>query len=115
MSDEIAALPDDDLAKATEVTRGRVLLNALANYGNQILAIFVGFFLQRYLIRELGKDQYALWPLANTCIMFLALIRTGIGAGSGRFLAHALAGRRLKEVEQITTSLFASMCAAAIV
>lgn len=106
---------DHDLGLATAVSRRRITVNAVANYGHMAISVIVSFFLQAYIIRTLGREEYALWPMVGVCTAVLGLIPAGIGSGAGRFLAHALAGKRLKEVQQITASLFVSMCAAAVV
>lgn len=99
----------------TEVSRRLTLINAISNYGEYAIAIFVGIFLQAYLIRILGKDEYSLWPLISTCISFVGLIPIGIGAGASRFLAHALGNNNLEKAEQITTSLFYALLVATVV
>ncbi len=48
-------------------------------------------------------------------IGFVGLIPIAVGSGAGRFLAHALGRKDLKEIEQITTSLFAALLVAAVV
>jgi len=98
-----------------EISRRRTVINAIANYGQYGVSFAIRIFLQAYIIRTLGRNEYAIWPLVITCISFVELIRIGIGSGAGRFLAHALGRKDLKEVEEITTSLFAALLAAAVV
>ncbi|NOZ02014.1 MAG: oligosaccharide flippase family protein [Deltaproteobacteria bacterium] len=111
---EIDSEIESDVAGATEVSRGRIVVNAVSNYVNLGFSLVLMLFLQAFLVRQLGRNQYALWPLAETCVGFLALIPLGVGSGAGRFLAFALADRKFEEVEQITSSLFFAMCAAAV-
>ena len=99
----------------TEISRRRTVINAIASYGQYGVSFGIRIFLQAYIIRTLGGNEYAIWPLVITCISFVELIRVGVGSGAGRFLAHALGRKDLKEVEQITTSLFAAFLAAAAV
>lgn len=99
----------------TEISRQRTVINAIANYGQYAVTMAVGVFLQAYIIRTLGRNEYAIWPLIVTCLSLASLIPVGIASGAGRFLAHALGRKDLKEVEQITTSLFAALLAAAVI
>jgi O-antigen/teichoic acid export membrane protein len=101
-----------ELANATQVSRGRTVVNAMANFGHYAVAMVIGLFLQAFVIRSLGKTEYALWPLVSTAMAFVALIPAGIGSGTGRFIAHALGRQQPEEVEQITTSAFAGLCVA---
>jgi len=105
----------EQIKDVTEISRRRTVVNACSNYGQYVVTMAVGIFLQAYIIRTLGRNEYAIWPLIITCISFVDLIRVGIGSGAGRFLAHAMGRKDLKEVEQITTSLFAALLAAAVV
>ncbi len=102
------------LEDITEVSRKRTVINAISNYGQYGLTAIVGIFLQAYIIRTLGKNEYALWPLIQTCMGFVALIPIGIGSGAARFLAHALGSKNLRDVEEITTSLFFALVTTAI-
>lgn len=105
---------DYKLDAITEVSRRRSVVNAAASYGGHAIRFGVGLLLTAYVIRTLGKEQYALWPLIGTCTAVVALLPQGIGSGVGRFLAHALGGKRLEEVEQITSSAFAALVVAAV-
>lgn len=67
------------------------------------------------MIRALGNNEYALWPLIHTCIGIVALIPISIGSGTARFLAHALGSGDLKKAEQITTSSFCALLISAAV
>jgi len=99
----------------TQVSRGRTVINAFANYGRYAASFVIHVFLQAYIIRTLGRNEYAIWPLVITCIGFVGLIPLAVGSGAGRFLAHALGRKDLREVEQITTSLFAALLGAAVI
>jgi len=103
----------EHLDRLTEVSRRRTIVNAAANYSKYGVALLVNLFLQAYIIRTLGKVEYSIWPLVSTVTGFIALIPVGLGAGTGRFLAHALGRKNLREVEEITTSVFVALLVAA--
>lgn len=102
------------LDNVTEISRQRTTVNAASNYVTYAVAAVIGIFLQAYIIRALGKNEYAIWPLVGTCMSFAGLIPIGIGSGAGRFLAYALGKKNLKEVGQITTSLFVALVVASV-
>lgn len=108
--DDNSNLVDDIIG----ISRRRTVINAIANYGRYAVSFSVRIFLQAYIIRTIGRNEYAIWPLIITCISVVELIRIGIGSGAGRFLAHALCRKDLEEVEQITTSLFVGLLAGAV-
>ncbi|MCL6584868.1 MAG: hypothetical protein K6U11_14710 [bacterium] len=99
----------------TQVNRRLVIINSISNYGQYAVSILIGIFLQSYMIRSLGKNEYALWPLINTCMGLVALIPISIGSGTARFLAHALGSADWEKAEQITTSSFCALLATAAV
>ena len=101
------------LNSLTEVSRRRVIINAASNYGKYGIALVVNLFLGAYIIRMMGKVEYSIWPLVSTVMGFIALIPVSIGAGTSRFLAHALGRKDIQEVEEITTSVFAALVVAA--
>lgn len=103
------------LDRATQLTRRRAATNALANYGQYAVAVLAALFLQGYVIRKLGKDGYALWPLVLTCTSFFMILPVSISASALRFLAAALGGRKVQDVSRITTSIFAALVVVAIV
>jgi O-antigen/teichoic acid export membrane protein len=97
---------NDDIS---EISHRRTVDNVIANYVQYAVSFGVRLFLQAYIIRILGRSEYAIWPLVITCIFFVDLIRSGIGSGGSRYIAHALGRKDLEEVEQITTSLFIAL------
>ena len=60
--------PNEILNQVTEINRKKIVINAISNYINYAIAILVGIFLQAFIIRKLGKHEYAIWPLILTCL-----------------------------------------------
>jgi len=107
--------PDIDFEGLTEVSRKRTVLNAVTNYGQYGIVVLVGLILQAFIIRSVGRNEYALWPMVNTSLDFVALIPLGIGAGASRFIAHALGRKDIDEARQIVSSLFSALVVTAII
>ncbi|MCA9543778.1 MAG: lipopolysaccharide biosynthesis protein [Myxococcales bacterium] len=101
------------LAALAQVSARRTVGNALFNYGGAVGTLLLGLFIQAYLVRSLGRDQYALWPVINSATAFAALVPRGVGAGVSRFLAHALGDGDTAAIERITTSVFTALAGAA--
>ncbi len=108
---------DEQKAHAAHLARispKRTALNVVGNYGRAAITMLLGLVLQGYLVRSLGKAEYALWPLIGSCTALAALIPRGIGAGVARFLAHALGEGEVDEIERITTSAFVGLTGGAL-
>jgi O-antigen/teichoic acid export membrane protein len=99
----------------TEVSRRRVVINAMSSYSRYGVALLVNLFLQAYIIRSVGRVEYSVWPLVAAITGFAALIPLAIGGGVSRYLAHAFARKSVTEVEQIATSVFMATLAGAFV
>ena len=99
----------------TEVSRRRVVVNALSNYSRYGVALLVNLFLQAYIIRTVGAAEYSIWPLATTVASFITLIPLAISGSVNRYLAHAFTRKDLSEVRQITTSVFYATLAGTLV
>ena len=97
----------------TEVSRRRVVINAMSSYTRYGVALLVTLFLQAYIIRSVGRVEYSIWPLVTTVTGFAALIPLALGGGVNRYLAHAFARKSLVKVEEITTSVFVATLLAA--
>lgn len=102
------------LARAATVSKKKVFVNALANYGYYALQAIILLVLQAYIIRSVGKAEYSLWPLCRVCISISALIQLGIGSGASRFIAHALGKKDVTQIHRITSSLFVALVAGAL-
>ena len=74
-----------------EVNRRRLIVNALSNYGYLVAILIGGLFLQAFIVRNVGRYEYALWPLIATCFAVLELLPIGIGQGAGQFRLGVLA------------------------
>lgn len=104
---------DTSFAAAAAVTSSRVLKNVVANYTYFVLQAFVLLFLQGYVIRSVGLDEYAVWPLCRICISVSALIQIGIGAGAGRFLSHAIGSQDVEQFRRVISTFFLALSIAA--
>lgn len=107
-------LDDEKLNKITEISKRRTIINALANYGHYGISMLVNMFLQAFIIRSVGSNEYAVWPLIYTVQNFVMLIPVGIGAGSSRFIAFALGKKDKEKLEKITSSMFVMQSGAAV-
>lgn len=94
------------LEETCEVSRARTLVNAGANYGQYFVSMLAGIFLQAYIVRKLGREEYAIWPLVASCLAFIGLMQTGIGSGTARFLADALGRKDVDALARVTSSVF---------
>jgi len=92
-----------------------VLVNALSNYGGYFVNVAVGFFMQAFLVRRLGSDQYSIVPLVMSCVNYLLLMNLGIGMGMNRFLSAARARGDEEEITRISTSIFFVMVGLGII
>jgi len=102
------------LDAAAVVSANRTTRNAISNYTYYGLQALILLSLQAYIIRSLGKEHYAIWPVLRSCINIAGLIQIGLGAGASRFIAVAIGHRDGRKIERLVgTYLLATFIGAA--
>jgi len=92
--------------KSSDTSYIKVIVNALSNYGGYAVIVAVGFFMQPFVVRRLGSDQYSIIPLVMSCLQYLQLLKLGIGMGMSRYISAAYARGDEDQITRISTSIF---------
>ncbi len=95
-----------DLNKHSKVDVKLIAVNAVSNYGRYFVEALVMFFLQAYLIRTLGKEEYAYWPIVRSVLSFIGILSVGIGGGTARFMSFYLGRDDFRKLKKIITTMF---------
>ena len=70
------------------------------------LQISIAFFMMPFLIKNLGKDTYAIWILLGTFIGYYGFLDLGIGAAVTRFVSKLIGAGKDDENKYITSTAF---------
>ena len=96
-----------------EVSNRLVLINSVSTLGARLLTILVLFWVQKYLIDEIGDQGFSVLPVVLAIMMAAPLITTVLTGGLGRFIVEADARKDDRRVTEIVSTMFPILCAAA--
>jgi hypothetical protein len=86
----------------------RIAFNTLATYGRSVLGMFLGLFSSRWVLQALGQQDYGLYAVVGSVIVFITFLN-GVTSGSvARFLAFSIG----KGGSEETVRWFSTLCVA---
>lgn len=65
----------------------RIVLNILATYGRSVFALVCGLFSARWVLDALGQEDYGLFGVVGSLVVFLGFVCGLMGTALGRFYA----------------------------
>ena len=67
----------------------RIILNILATYGRTVAGMLCGIFATRWVLMALGKEDFGLFGLVSSLVIFLSFFNTQFAGALSRFYAYA--------------------------
>ena len=85
----------------------RIAVNTLATYGRSVLCMFLGLFSSRWVLQALGQQDFGLYSVVGSVIVFITFLN-GVTSGSvARFLAYSIGkGEPEETCKWFNTALF---------
>ena len=77
----------DDL---TMTQSRRIILNTLATYGRSLVGLAAGLFSARWILQALGKDDFGLYGVVGSLIVFLTFFNNLSSVSVSRFYAFSI-------------------------
>ena len=77
----------------------RIFLNTLATYGRSVIALLLGLFSTRWILRALGADDFGLYGVVGSIIVFITYLNTTLSGSISRFYAYSI-GQGLHKSER---------------
>ena len=68
----------------------RIVLNILATYGRTVIGAVCGIFSTRWVLMALGKEDFGLFGLIGSLVIFLSFINIQFAGALARFYAHSI-------------------------
>ncbi len=85
----------------------RFVTNVLWGWLGVGVNIFIGLFIQRYIVRKLGAERYGIWILVFSILDYFWFFDLGLNTAVTNFCARYLATREPQKInEVINTALF---------
>ncbi|MFG0318519.1 MAG: hypothetical protein ACF8XB_14690 [Planctomycetota bacterium JB042] len=106
--------PPPDARSRVPVRKRIVLINAAASVGGQVANVVLLVWLQRYLLRNVAVEEYALYPVVLAPMLLLPLVTSTLTGAVGRFAVERLSrGDPRGVTEVVSTALPLSLLLAA--
>lgn len=68
----------------------RIVLNILATYGRTVVGVLCGIFSTRWVLMALGEEDFGLFGLVGSLVMFLSFFNTQFAGALSRFYAFSV-------------------------
>jgi len=89
-----------------EISKRTVLINSASSVATQVLHFSVLVWLQQFLLRRITPEEYALYPVVTSVMVFSPLLTVFLTSGLGRFVVVAHSKEDDRQVTQIVTTMF---------
>jgi O-antigen/teichoic acid export membrane protein len=94
------------MSSQVEISKRLVLINAASSAALRALSISVLVWLQQYLLKRIGPEEYALYPVLAAALAFFPLLTGVLTYGLGRYSVVAYAKNDERGVTQIVSTMF---------
>jgi O-antigen/teichoic acid export membrane protein len=88
------------------ISKRLALTNSAASAAGMLLNAAVTFWLQQYLLRRIGAEEYSLISVLSAVMVFLPLVTAVLTSGIGRYIVEAYAEGDEERVTQIVSTMF---------
>lgn len=101
------------LKSHVEVDKKLVLVNSVSNVATRFINISVVIWLQQYLLRRITPEEYSLYPVLGSAMLFIPILVAIMTRGLGRYTIEAYAKGDDAQVTRIASTMFLPLCGAA--
>ncbi|WP_319562196.1 oligosaccharide flippase family protein [Marispirochaeta sp.] len=88
------------------ISKKLILTNSISSIISRIISVLLVLWLQRFLISRVPTDEYAIYPVFMSGMMFMLLLRTILSSGLVRYLSDAKARHDSERISSIVSTLF---------
>ena len=68
----------------------RIMINIVATYGRTLIGVLCGIFSTRWVLMTLGKEDFGLFGLIGSLVIFMSFFNTQFAGALSRFYAYAV-------------------------
>ncbi len=77
-----------------------LVYNTIVLYGRLVITLFCGLFSTRYALQALGANDYGLYSVVASIIIFASIVNTSLLSACNRFLASAIGEGIMKKINE---------------
>ena len=85
--------------------RERLFINIVASIVATIVGLGLAFLLTPYLVKAIGKETYAFYPIANNLVTYFTIIVTAFNALASRFITIEIARKNQDKAQEYCSSV----------
>ncbi len=97
------------------ISKSLVVINTISGLLSKGVNLAVLIWLQQYLIKRISAEEYSLYPVFVSMLMFLLIAKTVFTGGIARYLIAARAKGDDKKISEIVSSTFVLNCFVALI
>lgn len=94
-------------ASGVPVDKGLLLRNSASGVIAKVMNLAILVWLQQYLLSRIPAEEYSLYPLFTSVLMFMLIVKAVFTSGIARYLIAARTQDDASAIEEITSSTFA--------
>ncbi|HAU37775.1 MAG TPA: hypothetical protein DCX07_08675 [Phycisphaerales bacterium] len=96
------------------ISKRRVLINSISSVLATAMNLAILVWLQQYLLRRISPEEYSLYPVVASIMVFMPLLTMVLTGGIGRYIVEAYARGDLRRVTQIVSTMSPLLAAAGL-
>jgi O-antigen/teichoic acid export membrane protein len=97
-----------------EIDRKLVFVNSASAVLTRMVTVSFLLWLYQYLLHRISSDEYSLYPLVMSVIVFMPLLTTALTSGLSRYIVEAYAKDDERGITQIVSTMFPILLGAAV-
>ena len=99
------------MTEHVEISKRIVLINSVSAVVQKVGSVCVLIWLQQHLVRNVDTDEYALYAIVQSLMLFLPLLMLVMASSLGRFVVESSARGDAERANQVVSTAF-PMCLA---
>lgn len=98
-----------------EVRKQTVLVNSLSGLAARLINLGLLVWLQRFLLSRISPEEYSIYPVVMSVMVFVVMVRSLLTGGTARFITEAYARGDADGVTRIASTMFPVYLASGLV
>jgi len=92
--------------RSQENSKRLIVLNSASAAVYRLIDVFLLVWLHQYLLRRITPEEYSLYPIVMSVVLFIPILSSILSSGVGRYIVEAYARRDDLRITQIVSSMF---------
>ena len=84
----------------SQVDAHRALKNSLFLFARMVVVLFIGLYTSRVVLRTLGFEDYGIYNVVGSVVLFFTFLNTALTGATSRFLTYELGGGDPKKLRR---------------